>query len=78
MNFLQVQSGQRELAGHIEETKLFLFNFIDNSKKSTLRNDYYEFAAISLLFLGGALPEGRKASPSAPSTPPAPTITPAG
>ena len=42
---------------------MFLYNFIKNSKKNTLRNDYLEFAALSLLFLGGSLPEGRKASP---------------
>ena len=34
-----------------------------SSITAKMRNDYFEFAAISLLFLGGAMPEERKASP---------------
>ena len=56
----QVYSNHRDLQSSIEETKSFLCNWIRNSKKSTLKNDYLEFACISLIFIGGELPDNCK------------------
>ena len=57
-SLIEVAPYKRELAGHIEEMITFLQEWIKNSTKRTLRHDYLELATLTLLFLGGSMPEG--------------------
>ena len=51
---------QRKLPLLVQEIILFLQNWLKNSSKGKLRNDYLQLATLSLLFLGGTLPESLK------------------
>ncbi|KAG0716373.1 hypothetical protein GWK47_009879 [Chionoecetes opilio] len=57
---VEVTAPQRELTGYIHNTITFLQTWIENSTKETLRHDYLELAELTLLFLGGTVPAGRR------------------
>ena len=58
-SLIEVPRHKRELAGHIDEMVTFLQDWIKNSTKETLMNDYLELATLTLLFLGGSMPNGK-------------------
>ena len=55
---VDIPSGQRELLTLVNETKEFLQNWLLGSTKTSLRKDYLELTTLSLIYLGGTLPEG--------------------
>uniref|UniRef100_UPI00358E4C15 uncharacterized protein n=1 Tax=Myxine glutinosa TaxID=7769 RepID=UPI00358E4C15 len=57
---VEVSAQQRELAGHVHATITFLQTWMENSTKETLRHDYLELAHLTLLFLGGTVPDGMR------------------
>lgn len=54
---IEILSCQRELSRLIDETVVFLQDWMANSTKNSLRHDYLELATITLLYLGGTVPE---------------------
>ena len=55
-----VTGSQRKLLLLVEQVVTFLQDWISNSTKIKLRHDYLELATLTLLFLGGTLPESIK------------------
>ena len=55
---VDIPSGQRELLTLVNETKEFLQSWLLGSTKTSLRKDYLELTTLSLIYLGGTLPEG--------------------
>ena len=59
---VEVSARQRELAGHVHATITFLQTWMEKSTKETLRHDYLELVNLTLLFLGGIVPDGWRRS----------------
>ena len=57
---LKLTRQQRELSLLVEQAVLFLQDWLLNSCNSNLRHDYLQLATLSLLFLGGTLPDCMK------------------
>ena len=57
---IEIPRSQRKLLLLVEQVVTFLQDWISNSSKIKLRHDYLELATLTLLFLGGTLPESIK------------------